>query len=50
MKPTKKIVTVGEILDMARKGEIDLSAKVTISLERAIENKNVSGRQRNKQH
>ncbi len=50
MKPIKKTVTVGDILDMVRKGEINLDVKVIISLEKAVENKNVSGRHKNKQY
>lgn len=48
MKPKKKIVTVGEILDMVRKGKIDLNEKIEISLGQI--KKDAAGRHQNKRH
>ncbi len=47
-KPTKKTLTVGDIIDKVNRGEIDLSTRVTISLSDL--KKDAAGRQRNKQH
>jgi len=49
-KPTKTKKTVGEILDMIRNGEIDLNARVEITLE-DIKKKDHQARERdNKNH
>lgn len=49
-KPEKKRITIGEILDAVRSGELDLSKRDISSLQKAVEERNASGRYRNKQH